>query len=147
MDSREDWIKLQASGGISDAAWNGVRRLLLQHVFPSLHQMRQDSQHMLTRFADRLRAYQTFSEFEFSMPEMTQVLVMSNLIKFCTGVCALPDNVFVLFKLLMNSFIVSNLHIRHLVTANLNVGLLPINTSVMMTDLLGTDKERRDQNP
>ena len=147
VDSREEWLHLKSSGGITEKAWNGVRRLLPPHVMPSLYQMRKDSEDMLKRFKDRVKVYRTFSGFQFCVPTMLQLILMSNLIKFCTGCCALVDNVFFLAKLLIDGFIADHINIRHLIAAHLNLGLLPMDTGVMMTDLLATDKERRDCNP
>ena len=43
---------------------------------------------MLIRYADRARDYMILSGFQVSMPERMQVVLMSDLIKLCTGVFA-----------------------------------------------------------
>ena len=143
----DEWILVNKLLTTQDA-WNAVRKLVPSHVMPSLSEVTREVASRLRQYGHRVRWMRTHSGEHIRLREFLPLLILSNLISFCAGPTSrLTDQVYILIKLMIEGCHVQYVHCRNLVLAHLNVGLLPLDRTVMMTDLYPTDAEQRANNP
>ena len=147
VENMDEWILVNKLLTTQDA-WNAVRKLVPSHVMPPLSEVTREAASQMLQYCHRVRWMRTHSGEHIHLREFLPLLILSNLITFCAGPTSrLSDQVYILIKLMIDGCHVQYVHCRNLVLAHLNVGLLPLDRTVMMTYLYPTDEEQRANNP
>ena len=146
VEALTDWLEIYQKGGA--AVFRLLRSILPDRMIPSLYQLDNFKETLALEYGPTISWRRTYSGFQIKAAEFLPIFILSNLMQYVSGYATgLLDDFRIVLKCLVDGFHLNQLNCVHALAFHMNLILLPLGTTLAMTDYYPTDKETRARNP